>query len=686
MRPARQESYQGYLVTLPASVYSPRIKPRTPIYAPPISERDIAQCNALTDDNPSTRPASTSPLVDAAGMVFQKVITPKGLAFTAPLLMAACVQADASTSTQLDTDNPPGPERSLEPPFPSGFPNIRVQQGYSDKDADGNLHRAIDFINGTLDRPETWEKFPVTAAADGNACKNPPDRQGDAIFIVHPQNTQAATTYYGHIEDPLPTIPDCSTGKTLKVTKKTLIAYAGKSGTSATHLHFGVKDKTAQPLDPFDMYAVREVYPNLNSTTPNTRYCGPLTLFTACQTTDESPQAQATPAAEKKTETQWSRFTSQVARYEINYPLNWEITKEENPGYSIARFVGPVTGEMPTIVTILIEPGINEANDFFAAYSKRLGEDLKQTPHSETFSFPGVKDARKFRGTAPKGAIPAGDFVTPGKASPEFEMVSVAFVTQGKGWQVNLLADKSVIKKHEDTTLQGMLDSLRFLPSEGIPQAKPATTMPQVESPPKKAIPDVSTSPIPDKNRVTQWYEFTSREAGYEINRPFNWAPHREDAGGYHLGRFVGPITGEMPTIISIVAEPTNKSTFQYGADLSHQIRMKAKGPPGGNTVSFGSVKDAIRTYATMPRGAIPAGQFVVQGKASPEYDSISIAFTRNGKGYQISLLADKSIIKQHETTTFQDMLNSFRFLSPETTPADKPASAPTPPKPIPNA
>jgi len=138
--------------------------------------------------------------------------------------------------------------------------NLTVQQGWYY--TNGGLHRAIDYVDGPLDRPAS--PFPVVAAYDGYAVYVVGDGWngglGQYVRIRHNVNGQTFYTTYAHLSgSPLPV------GATVYVRRGQRIGTAGNTGYVVpswfTHLHFVLEDGSGRRLDPYGIYNVRSYYP-----------------------------------------------------------------------------------------------------------------------------------------------------------------------------------------------------------------------------------------------------------------------------------------------------------------------------------------------------------------------------------------------------------------------------------------
>lgn len=176
------------------------------------------------------------------------------------------------------------PNAFLDLPFsPEG--EMAMQQGWcfiSDEGDKGEEHAGIDYIKGKVSK-SPWKTFPVRAAAAGEACVNPPHREGEAVFIKHLANGKTYHTYYGHLQRIEDKIPECSVGETVHVESGEKVGDAGATGLSngkLTHLHFQVNGPDNKAVDSYDIYGTRERYPN--TTFSDGKLCGEHTLWRNC--------------------------------------------------------------------------------------------------------------------------------------------------------------------------------------------------------------------------------------------------------------------------------------------------------------------------------------------------------------------------------------------------------------------
>jgi murein DD-endopeptidase MepM/ murein hydrolase activator NlpD len=170
-------------------------------------------------------------------------------------------------------------------PFPSET-NMKVQQGWwytvplpPGCRGNSSLHCGIDYIDGTIDGSD-WRHFAVLAAADGEACANCKTGPGNKVVIRHDLgNGVILYTYYGHLDWINPAIPSGDPNKTVHVTRGEEIGTAGNTGTTSVHLHFGLTPPDFSWVDPYDLYATRDKYPDPNGT--NGLKSGPNNYWTA---------------------------------------------------------------------------------------------------------------------------------------------------------------------------------------------------------------------------------------------------------------------------------------------------------------------------------------------------------------------------------------------------------------------
>lgn len=191
--------------------------------------------------------------------------------------------------------------RYIDLPISPG-PDFRIQQGWtSDFDPE---HHGIDIILGELDNSDTWRSFPVLAGADGLVCKNPKQRQGNAVLIGHEFEGFKFYEYSGHLMEIEPWIPSCDLGTPALVKKGQKVGDAGATGAddpSWIHLHWELHDANDDQIDAFDLRDDRELYPNINVPRyTNGKLCGPQTILMDCPTEkDEIPSFSITKTPRK---------------------------------------------------------------------------------------------------------------------------------------------------------------------------------------------------------------------------------------------------------------------------------------------------------------------------------------------------------------------------------------------------
>lgn len=174
-------------------------------------------------------------------------------------------------------------EPFLDWPFDEDL-DIKVQQAWLYTDGTG--HKGTDFIFGEIDQASTWQPFEVLAAADGEACANPPHRQGNAVFIRHVLDEGVLMyTYYGHLQSIAQGIPECASNGRIFVYQGEYLGVAGSSGMDdpdLIHEHFQVNNVSGQALDPYDIRSFRGEYPDHRG--ENGKFCGENTLWINCPT------------------------------------------------------------------------------------------------------------------------------------------------------------------------------------------------------------------------------------------------------------------------------------------------------------------------------------------------------------------------------------------------------------------
>ncbi len=189
------------------------------------------------------------------------------------------------------------PYRFLKYPVPRDE-RFRIQQGWEYSFASKKKHLGIDYIMGKVDDSDSgWKIFPVMAAADGEACVNPINREGTAVFIRHDRpGGKIHYTYYGHLSEVKSDIPQCKQDdkwytKLKHVEQGEGIGKAGASGVvdlkgnpqpKWVHLHFGVIGPDGVNVDAYDIRSTRDKYPDLLFN--NNLTCGDKTLWVICPT------------------------------------------------------------------------------------------------------------------------------------------------------------------------------------------------------------------------------------------------------------------------------------------------------------------------------------------------------------------------------------------------------------------
>lgn len=163
--------------------------------------------------------------------------------------------------------------------LPFRNPDVKIQQGWRYNFGDQSYcgHQAIDYVNGTVNRSETWKSFEVYPAADGEATLRNSDTLGDYVTVKTVIGNEIYYTLYAHLD---------STQHTLikdvhrNVTRADRIGMAGKTGTASNgviHLHFElsrndfarggnypleVKNQCGNcRIDPYGIYDRRPLYP-----------------------------------------------------------------------------------------------------------------------------------------------------------------------------------------------------------------------------------------------------------------------------------------------------------------------------------------------------------------------------------------------------------------------------------------
>ena len=195
--------------------------------------------------------------------------------------------------------------------------DIKIQQGYFynfKHEKSGYNHKGIDYINGTIDRSNTWKSFDVVAAADGYAIQSEDGSYGKFVYIWHDNKDADGNnlfTLYAHLKEVAEGIPtksydtrdkwkeDHSDWKYVK--RGEFIGKAGDTGSKGLiHLHFEVQrgGYKQNKTDPYDVY--REFNPKDNSYTE----CGQNSLWTqtTCPSSIPSNQHKNIPEIQKVVE------------------------------------------------------------------------------------------------------------------------------------------------------------------------------------------------------------------------------------------------------------------------------------------------------------------------------------------------------------------------------------------------
>ena len=187
---------------------------------------------------------------------------------------------DVGHEDQVDIDELQETDEKLIFPFLAD--GVIVQQGWDYSGLEG-IHKAIDFAKGELGLSSTWESFPVIASATGNACVNPENRIGTAIYMEHNFNGEQYWTYYGHLESVRENIDQCTSGETTFIEQGEFIGTSGDTGAEGLiHLHFEVDNANQEEVDPYGIYGSRENYPDIEFSNGNV--CGPDHLWETCPT------------------------------------------------------------------------------------------------------------------------------------------------------------------------------------------------------------------------------------------------------------------------------------------------------------------------------------------------------------------------------------------------------------------
>jgi hypothetical protein len=177
--------------------------------------------------------------------------------------------------------------RFLTLPFPRTY-RMAIWAGWWRDD--GELHSGIDYVKGHPDRPWTWERFPVLAAAGGWACAASErsdaciEGVGARVVIRHRRDGRTWYTYYGHlatrtISDRIPLDRDRFS---VWVKRGEYLGMAGRTGLPGTgiHVHLQLYTIPFRSWDPYDLYAKARRYPDPAGT--NGRTCGPDRFWIDC--------------------------------------------------------------------------------------------------------------------------------------------------------------------------------------------------------------------------------------------------------------------------------------------------------------------------------------------------------------------------------------------------------------------
>lgn len=208
-------------------------------------------------------------------------------ALTLSLIAAVCDGGNDEDASDVRVAGATVTRETVEPfldwPFDEDL-DIKVQQAWLY--TDGSQHKGTDFILGEIDSSSTWQPFEVLAAADGEACANPPHRQGNAVFIKHMLDEGGLMyTYYGHLESIAQEIPECASSGRVSVYQGQYLGVSGSSGMDdpgLIHEHFQVNNSDGQAIDPYDIRSFRGEYPDHRG--ENGKFCGENTLWINCPT------------------------------------------------------------------------------------------------------------------------------------------------------------------------------------------------------------------------------------------------------------------------------------------------------------------------------------------------------------------------------------------------------------------
>jgi murein DD-endopeptidase MepM/ murein hydrolase activator NlpD len=188
-----------------------------------------------------------------------------GAALALALVVSAFVPYAGNTAHAVAAQQAPTPFLTL--PF-EATERMSILSGWY-YSSSGGLHNGIDYINGSVNRLNTWKTFPVIASADGEACGNCTSRQGNAVWVKHNVNGATYYTYYGHLASISDDIPIGSQSRTLTVKRGQFLGWAGDTGARGVlHLHFALYTAGSRPLDPYSIGKLRQYYPQPNDASP----------------------------------------------------------------------------------------------------------------------------------------------------------------------------------------------------------------------------------------------------------------------------------------------------------------------------------------------------------------------------------------------------------------------------------
>jgi len=270
----------------------------------------------------------------------------------------------ATPTATPKVEKPLDPRHFLDLPFPSSR-EMKLVQGwiYEGREVpDGTEHRAIDFVEGTdPNQSSTWKNFPILTAAGGFACQSSFESKtygrDYTVRVIHPNGYE---TRYLHLKSgSTPNdMPDCSVDKKdwEPVERGEQIGEAGDSGTNPgwDHLHLEVRDQSGEPVDPYDIYGRKGLYPDPNFT--NGKTCGPEYLWTYCPTGQVLGEATtATPEAIEGVNREFGLALVQAINDLRNlrklaaWDVNSTLTKiaEEYSQYLMDRKVYDVVNQVP---------------------------------------------------------------------------------------------------------------------------------------------------------------------------------------------------------------------------------------------------------------------------------------------------------------------------------------------------